>query len=114
MYTLSKALIIACGSAAALACIPAQAADTGDVRVTFDPGFTDRTNMGRAPGDSSSVGVSVDAGLHARTNMPVRDPKSAGTLTAKPDMGLRERTNMGGIGRAGSPPDAPETAAVTR
>ncbi len=114
MYTLSKALIIACGSAAALACIPAQAADTGDVRVTFDPGFTDRTNMGRAPGDSSSVGVSVDAGLQARTNMPVREQKEAGSLVAKPDMGLRERTNMGGIGRAGTAPDTPETAAVTR
>jgi hypothetical protein len=110
-----KSISIVAGSIlAALISGAASSADVNEVRVTFDPGFTDRTNMGRAAGDSSVIGVGVDAGLQSRTNMPERDPKEDGVLTANPDVGLRERTNMGGIARDSAQPEGADTAAVAR
>lgn len=83
------------GAAMALCAGAVGAEDLGKVKVVFDTGFTDRTNMGRPVGETSDVMAAYDAGLMARTG--VRDAVAhASPVTVARDEGYMARTNMGG------------------
>lgn len=67
----------------------------GRVKVVFDTGFTDRTNMGRPAGETSDVMAAYDAGLMARTGVKDAAPHTSPVTIARDD-GYMARTNMGG------------------
>lgn len=82
-------------AAIALCAGAAGAEDLGRVKVVFDPGFTDRTNMGRPAGETSDVMAAYDAGLMARTGVKDASAHTSPVTVARDD-GYMARTNMGG------------------
>lgn len=82
-------------TAIALCAGAAGAEDLNKVKVVFDPGFTDRTNMGRPAGETSDVMAAYDAGLMARTGVKDATPQVSAVTVAR-DTGFMSRTNMGG------------------
>ncbi|MCC7546663.1 MAG: hypothetical protein IT532_02750 [Burkholderiales bacterium] len=72
-----------------------QAADLETIKVVFDPGVTDRTNMGRPAGEVSELRVGAEAEVMARTNVH-REAGDAGAVRISRDAEFMKRTNMGG------------------
>jgi hypothetical protein len=84
------------------------AADIGTVKVAPDKELAARTNMPSREGtDPGTLSVTFDPAYTERTNMqrPVEAPKP---VTAVPDQGLMERTNM-----LGAKPQQPAQKAAT-
>jgi len=93
---------LAISSASTILLLAMGAAYAGDVKtitVVHDQAVADRTNMNRAPGESSStLGVAYDRDVVQRTNM-TRQPGDVAPLTVTQDQAVLERTNVGDAGR---------------
>ena len=87
----------------------ALAADLNSVTIVPDQGVNDRTNMHRAPTDTSTLGVTFDADVAKRTNMQ-RAPGDVGGVKVIQDRAVMERTNMGDSAR--KPTDIPQPTPV--
>ena len=92
-----------------LAASSALAADLNAVTIVPDQGLTDRTNMHRAPTDTSTLGVTFDADVAKRTNMQ-RAPGDVGGVKVIQDSAVVERTNMGDSAR--KPTNIPQPTPV--
>jgi hypothetical protein len=66
---------------------PREGTDPGSLTVTFDPAYTDRTNMQRPVEGPQPVTVSRDRALMERTNMlgaqPAQPPQQSATVNVK-------------------------------
>ena len=104
-----RPVILAALAALALSVGNTLAADLNAVTIVPDQGVTDRTNMHRAPTDTSTLGVTFDADVAKRTNMQ-RAPGDVGGVKVIQDSAVMERTNMGDSAR--KPTNIPQPTPV--
>ena len=97
--TFTKHLAISSASTVLLLAMSAvYAADVKTITVVHDQATAERTNMQRAPGETSTLGVAYDRDVVQRTNM-TRQPGDVAPLTVTQDQAVLERTNVGGVAR---------------
>ena len=76
----------------------AYAGDVKTITVVHDQAVAERTNMQRAPDETSTLGVTYDRDVVQRTNM-TRQSGDVAPLTVTQDQGVLERTNVGDAAR---------------